>query len=81
MLYKRPATCDNDLHETRNRMSLLLVYTKLSRRSEPTSLRVEDMTLCENGKSLILLRQPNTDQTWEDVMLALNIEAAEAVTQ
>ena len=55
--------CGDDLRGTRNRMIPLLAYTTLCRRSELTSLRVEDLTLCRDGESVIFLRQSKTDQT------------------
>jgi len=71
--------CGDDLRGTRNRMILLLAYTTLRRRSELTSLRVEDLTLCGDGQGVILLRQSKTDQTQEGVLLALDIETTFAV--
>ena len=62
-------------------MILLLAYTTLRRRSELTSLRVEDLTLCGDGQGLILLRQSKTDQTREGVLLALDIKTTFAVTK
>jgi integrase len=79
MLDKMLHACGDDLRGTRNRMILLLAYTKLRRRSELTSLRVEDWTQCGDGQSLILLRQSKTDQTREGVLLALDIETTYAV--
>ena len=71
--------CGDDLRGIRNRMILLLAYTTLCRRSELTSLRVEDLTMCGDGPGLILLRQSKTDQTQEGVLLALDIETTYAV--
>ncbi len=71
--------CGDDLRGIRNRMILLLAYTTLRRRSELTSLRVEDLTQCNDGQSLILLRQSKTDKTREGVLLALDIETTYAV--
>ena len=81
MLDKMLNACGDDLRGTRNRMILLLAYTTLRRRSELTSLRVEDLTLCRDGQGLILLRQSKTDQTREGVLLALDIETTFAVKQ
>jgi site-specific recombinase XerD len=64
--------CGDNLRGIRNRMILLLAYNTLRRRSELTSLRVEDLTLCGDGESLILLRQSKTDQTREGVLLTLD---------
>jgi len=71
--------CGDDLRGIRNRMILLFAYTTLRRRSELTSLRVEDLTQCDDGQSLILLRQSKTDQTPEGVLLALDIAVTYAV--
>ena len=71
--------CDEDLRGTRNRVILLLAYTTLLRRSELTSLKVEDLTLCGDGQALIPLRQSKTDQTREGVLLSLDIETTSAV--
>jgi site-specific recombinase XerD len=79
MLNKMLGVCGDDLRGTRNRMILLLAYTTLRRRSELTSLRVEDLTLCGGGESLILLRQSKTDQTREGVLLALDIKTTKGV--
>lgn len=79
MLDKMLHVCGDDLRENRNRMILLLVRTTLRRRSELTSLRVVDLTSCGDGHSLILLRQPKTNQTWEGLLLALDDETTLAV--
>jgi site-specific recombinase XerD len=71
--------CGDDLRGIRNRMILLLAYTTLRRRSELSSLRVEDLTQCGDGQDFILLRQSKTDQTREGVLLALDIETTFAV--
>ena len=79
MLKRMLHACDDDLRGTRNRMILLLAYTTLRRRSELTSLRVDDLTLSGDGQALILLRQSKTDQTCEGVLLSLDIETTSAV--
>jgi site-specific recombinase XerD len=81
MLDKMLLVCCDDLRGIRNRMILLLAYTTLRRRSELTSLRVEDLTMCDGGQSPILLRQSKTDQTREGVLLALDIETTYAIKQ
>jgi site-specific recombinase XerD len=81
MLDKMLDVCCDDLRGMRNRMILLLAYTTLRRRSELTSLRVEDLTLCGDGQGLILYRQSKTDQTREGVLLGLDIETTFAITQ
>jgi len=60
-------------------MILLFAYSTLRRRSELTSLRVEDLTQCDDGRDFILLKQSKTDQTREGVLLALDIETTSAV--
>jgi len=71
--------CGDDLRGIRNRMILLFAYSTLRRRSELTSLRVEDLTQCDDGRDFILLKQSKTDQTREGVLLALDIETTSAV--
>jgi site-specific recombinase XerD len=73
--------CGNDLRRTRNRMILRLAYNTLGRRSELTSLRVEDLILCDDGQDFILLRQSKTDQTREGVLLAPDIETSPTLDQ
>jgi site-specific recombinase XerD len=79
ILNKMLHVCGDDLRGIRNRMVLLLAYTTLRRRSELTSLRVEDLTQCGDGQDFILLRQSKTDQTREGVLLALDIETSLAI--
>jgi len=71
--------CGDDLRGIRDRMILLLAYTTLRRRSELTSMRVEDLALCGDERTFILLRQSKTDQTREGVLLALDIETSLAI--
>ena len=79
ILDKMLHVCGDDLRGTRNRMILLLAYTTLRRRSELTSLRVEDWTQCGDGQGLILLRQSKTDQTREGLLLALDSETSSTI--
>jgi site-specific recombinase XerD len=79
MLDKMLLACGDDLRGIRDRMILLLAYTTLRRRSELTSMRVEDLTLCGDGQGVILLRQSKTDQTREGVLLTLDIETTIAM--
>jgi len=79
MLDKMLLACGDDLRGIRDRMILLLAYTTLRRRSELTSMRVEDLTLCGDERTFILLRQSKTDQTREGVLLALVIETSLAI--
>jgi hypothetical protein len=71
--------CVNDLCGSGNRMILLLEYTILHRGSELVSLRVEDLTQCNDRHCLILLRQSKTDQACEGILLPLDIETTSAV--
>ena len=71
--------CGDDLRGIRDRMILLLAYTTLRRRSELTSMRVEDLALCGDERTFILLRQSKTDQTREGVLLVLDIETSLAI--
>jgi len=79
MLDKMLLACGDDLRGIRDRMILLLAYTTLRRRSELTSMRVEDLALCGDERTFILLRQSKTDQTREGVLLALDIETSLAI--
>ena len=56
-------TRDDDLRSAINSMFLLLTYTTLRRRSELTSLKVDDLSIDPDGKGLLLLRQSKTDHT------------------
>ena len=56
-------------------------YLATCRRSELTSLRLEDLTQCGDGQSLILLLQSKTDQTREGALLVPDIETTYAVTK
>ena len=73
--------CGDDLRGTRNRMLLLLAYTTLRRRSELTSLRIEDLNLADDGTGSILLRQSKTDQTKSGVFLPLDVDVVKAITE
>lgn len=73
--------CGTDLRGTRNRMLLLLAYTTLRRRSELTSLRIEDLTISSRGTGSILLRHSKTDQTRSGVMLPLDAQVVSAICE
>ena len=81
ILEKMLDQCGDDLCGTRNRMLLLLAYTTLRRRSELTSLRVEDLTIADDGTGSILLRQSKTDQTRSGVLLPLEKDVMKATTE
>ena len=55
-------TCGNDLHGLRNRALLLVAYESMRRRSELTSLRVEDIEWLPDNQASILHRKSKTDQ-------------------
>ena len=79
ILEKMLDQCGTDLRGTRNRMLLLLAYETLRRRSELTSLRIEDLTILDDGTGAILLRHSKTDQTRSGVMLALDVDTVTAI--
>lgn len=79
ILEKMLDQCGDDLRGTRNRMLLLLAYATLRRRSELISLRIEDLTVADDGTGSILLRQSKTDQTKSGVMLSLDAEVVMAI--
>ena len=81
ILEKMLNQCGGDLRGTRNRMLLLLAYTTLRRRSELTSLRIEDLTILDDGAGSILLRQSKTDQTGSGVLLPLDADVMKATTE
>ena len=73
--------CGDDLRGTRNRMLLLLAYATLRRRSELTSLRIEDLSISDDGTGSILLRQSKTDQTRKGVLLPLDAELVSVICE
>jgi len=81
MLEKMLDACGDDLRGARNRMILLLAYNTLRRRSELTSLRVEDFSIGPDGASIILLCQSKADQTREGVVLRLDHETTLAINR
>ena len=81
ILEKMLNQCGDDLRGTRNRMLLVLAYTTLRRRSELVSLRIEDLTISDDGAGSILLSQSKTDQTRSGVLLSLDIDVVEAITE
>lgn len=55
------AQCDKTISGKRNRALLIIAYETLARRSELTSLRLEDLVITPDGTSQILLRRSKTD--------------------
>ena len=81
ILEKMLHQCGDDLRGTRNRMLLLLAYGTLRRRSELTSLHIEDLTVADDGTGSILLRQSKTDQTRSGMKLSLDAEVVTAICE
>ena len=81
VLEKMLDQCGTDLRGTRNRMLLLLAYATLRRRSELISLRIEDLTILDDGTGSILLRHSKTDQTQSGVELSLDAELVSAICE
>ena len=77
VLEKMLDQCGDNLRGTRNRMLLLLAYTTLRCGSELTSLKIEDLTILDDGTGAIILKKSKIDQIRSGVMLPL---AAEVVT-
>jgi len=75
------ATCGNDLHGLRNRALLLVAYDSMKRRSELTSLRVEDIEWLADDEATILLRKSKTDQHGSGKWIRLSAETTHALHQ
>ncbi len=71
---------DNSLRGKRDRALLLLSYDTLGRRSELTSLRIEDIQIKNNAAS-ILLRKSKTDQDRQGKWLSINLKTLGAITE
>lgn len=72
-------TTDNSLIGKRDRALLLLAYDTLGRRSELTSLRIEDIQLKNKGAS-ILLRKSKTDQDAQGKWLNISPHTYNVIT-
>ena len=81
LLTKLLATCGNDLHGLRNRALLLVAYDSMRRRSELTSLRVEDIEWLVEDGATILLRKSKTDQHGSGKWIHLSAETMHALHQ
>ncbi len=79
LLERMLAVCGTDLPGIRDRMLLLLAYESLRRRSELVSLRIEDLVLCGDGTSRILLRDSKTDQTGEGFVINIGHRTTSAI--
>ena len=69
---------DNSLRGKRDKALLLLSYDTLGRRSELTSLRIEDIQIKNNAAS-ILLRKSKTDQDRQGKWLSINLRTLRAI--
>jgi site-specific recombinase XerD len=74
-------TCGNDLHGLRDRALLLVAYDSMRRRSELTSLRVEDIEWLADDGATILLRKSKTDQHGSGKLIHLSAETTYALYQ
>ncbi len=74
LLTRLLATCGNDLHGLRNRALLLVAYDSMRRRSELTSLRIEDIEWLADNGATILLRKSKTDQHGSGKWIHLSAE-------
>jgi site-specific recombinase XerD len=79
LLIRLLATCSNDLHGLRDRALLLVAYDSMRRRSELTSLRVEDIEWLAGDGATILLRKSKTDQHRSGKWIHLSTETAYAL--
>ncbi len=81
LLNRLLSTCSNDLHGLRDRALLLVAYDSMRRRSELTSLRVEDIEWLADDGATILLRRSKTDQHGSGKWIHLSAETAHALHQ
>jgi site-specific recombinase XerD len=79
LLTRLLATCGNDLHGLRDRALLLVAYDSMRRRSELTSLRVEDIEWLADDGATVLLRKSKTDQHGSGKWIHLTWEATKAL--
>jgi integrase len=73
------ATCCNDLHGLRDRTLLLVSYDSMRRRSELTSLCVENVEWHAGDGATILLRKSKTDQHGSGKCIHLQAETTLAL--
>jgi site-specific recombinase XerD len=81
LLTRLLATCGNDLHGLRDRALLLVAYESMRRRSELTSLRVQDIEWLAGDGATILLRKSKTDQLGSGKWIHLSAETTHALHQ
>ena len=73
--------CRDDLHGLRDRALLLVAYDSMRRRSELTSLLVEDIEWLADDGATILLRKSKTDQHGSGKWIHLTNEASHALNK
>ena len=73
------ATCDADLHGLRDRLLLNLAYDTARRRSELTSLLIEDIEHEEDQPARLMLRRSKTDGFGRGLHLQLSQSTTEAL--
>ena len=81
LLTRLLATCGNDIRGLRDRALLLVAYDSMRRRSELTSLRVDDIEWLADDGASILLRKSKTDQHGSGKWIHLTNEASHALYQ
>ncbi len=81
LLTRLLAACERDLRGLRDRALLLVAYDSMRRRSELTSLRVQDIEWLADNGALILLRKSKTDQHGSGKWIHLSAEAADALLE
>lgn len=81
LLTRLLATCGNDLHGLRDRALLQVAYDSMRRRSELTSLRVEDIEWLANDGATLLLRKSKTDQHGSGKWIHLSAETTHSLHQ
>ena len=73
------AICGDELHGLRNSALLLVAYESMRRRSELTSLRVEDIEWLADDGASILIRKSKTDQNGSGKWIHLTSESTYAL--
>ena len=79
LLTKMLDACGDDLHGFRDRALLLVAYDSMRRRSELTSLRIEDIEWLTEDKASVLLRKSKTDQLGMGKWIHLKPETTHAL--
>lgn len=79
LLNKLLAATKDDIRGLRNKALLLLAYDSMRRRSELTSLRIEDISWLPDQNCCILLRRSKTDQQGSGKWIHLTAETTSAI--